>query len=382
MGQIAIQNKTCQFEIIKNMKYLVSIFSFLFLLTGCKKSDEQPVFPVVKDITETVFASGILDPDDKYNLTAQADGYLLKVNFKEGDSVNTGQLLAIVDNKANSANAAAARELLQIANFNLSDDAPALKQIKANIDFAEQKWKQDELQAQRYKTLFESNSVAKVEYENVKLTSENSKASLDALKQQYSALKQQAEQQKITQEANSKISSANTSFNILKALAKGKILKRFKQMGDYVKKGDVIATIGKPNTMMARLNVDENSISKVKVGQKATVQLNVSKGKIYQGTVSEILPMFDESTQSFVCKVVFDKPLDFSISGTQLEANITVGEKKGALLIPREYLGFGNKVTLKSQKEPIVVETGIVSTVWVEILSGLSTKDELQSLKP
>jgi multidrug resistance efflux pump len=287
-----------------------------------------------------------------------------------------------VDNKANSANAAAAHELLQIANFNMTDDAPALKQIKANIDFAEQKWKQDELQAQRYKTLFESNSVAKVEYENVKLTSENSKASLDALKQQYSALKQQAEQQKITQEANSKISSVNTGFNILKALAKGKILKRFKQTGDYVKKGDVIATIGKPNTMMARLNVDENSISKVKVGQKASVQLNVNKGKIYQGTVAEILPMFDESTQSFVCKVAFDKPLDFSISGTQLEANITVGEKIGALLIPREYLGFGNKVILKGKKEPILVETGIVSTEWAEILGGLSTKDELQSLKP
>ena len=364
------------------MKHTILLLASLSLLFSCKKSDEQPVFPVVKDITETVFASGILDPDDKYNLTAQADGYLVKVSFKEGDSVNTGQILAIVDNKANSANAAAARELLQIADFNMSDNAPALKQLQANIDFTEQKWKQDELQTQRYKTLFESNSVAKVEYENVKLTAENSKASLDALKQQYSAVEQQAEQQKISQEANSKISSANISFNILKALAKGKILKRFKQMGDYVKKGDVIATIGKPNTMMARLNVDENSISKVKIGQKTAVQLNVNKGKIYQGTVSEILPMFDESTQSFVCKVAFDKPLDFSISGTQLEANITVGEKKGSLLIPREYLGFGNKVVLKSKKEPVVVETGIVSTEWVEIVSGLSTKDELQSLKP
>ena len=363
------------------MKYSSIFLASLTLLFSCKKAEENAVFPVVKDITETVFASGILDPDDKYSLTAQADGYLVQVNFKDGDMVKANQVLVMIDNKSNSANAQASRELLQIANTNVTDNGPALKQLQANIDFAEQKLKQDQLQAQRYKALFESNSVAKVEYENVQLTADNSQANLLALKQQYNTLKQQAQQQQITQEANNRISSANTGFNNLKAIANGKILKRFKQTGDYVKKGDVIATIGNPSTIMARLNVDENSISKVRVGQKAAVQLNVSKGKIYQGTVAEILPMFDESTQSFVCKVVFDAPLDFSISGTQLEANITVGEKKNALLIPRNYLDFGNKVRVKGKENAVEVKTGIVSTEWVEISEGLTVKDELESLK-
>ena len=363
------------------MKHPILFLVSITLLFSCKKSEDQPIFPVIKDITETVFASGILDPDDKYSLTAQADGYLVNVNFKDGDIVKAGQILVMIDNKTNAANAIAARQLLEIANVNATDNGPVLKQLKANIDFADQKLTQDELQAQRFKTLFESNSVSKLEYENTQLAAENSKANLKALNQQYTALKQQAEQQKITQEANNKISHANTGFNILKAIANGKILKRNKQTGDYVKKGDIIATIGNPSTIMARLNVDENSISKVKVGQKAIVQLNVSKGKLYKGTVDEILPMFDENTQSFVCKVVFDSLLDFSISGTQLEANIMVGEKKDALLIPRKHLDFGNKVLLKGKSVPVEVKTGIISTEWVEILSGLSVKDELESLK-
>jgi multidrug efflux pump subunit AcrA (membrane-fusion protein) len=364
------------------MKYTYVILSSILLLASCSKSTDAAVHPLRKDITETVFASGVLDPDEKYNLTAQSDGYLLHVNFKEGDFVKTNQLLVVIDNKTNAANAQASAEQLKIASYNNSDKAPALRQLQANIDFATQKLKQDALQVQRYKALLESNSIAKLEYENVVLTAQNSEASLKALQQQYDALKLQAQQQEITQSAANTINWANTDFNKIKALAAGKILKRFKQTGDYVKKGDVIATIGNPNTIMAKLNVDENSIAKVHVGQKALVQLNVQKDKTYQGSVAEILPMFDESTQSFICKVVFDKPLDFAIAGTQLEANITTGSKKNALLIPRSYLGFGNKVRVKGKDQMVEIKTGIISTEWVEVLDSLTEQDELETLKP
>lgn len=364
------------------MKHTLTILASIALLSACSKSGQDELHPVRKDITETVFASGILDPEEKYNLTAQSDGYLLHVNFKEGDLVKTNQLLVVIDNKANTANAQASQEQLKIARFNTSSNAPALQQLQANIAFAEQKLKQDQLQAQRYKALLESNSIAKVEYENIALTAQNSEANLKALKQQYNALKLQAEQQEISQQAQNTVNWANTDFNKVRAIAGGKILKRFKQTGDYVRRGDVIATIGNPNTILAKLNVDENSIGKVQLGQKALVQLNVSKGKNHAGTVAEVLPMFDESTQSFICKVVFDKPIDFNIAGTQLEANIVVGDKKQVLLIPRTYLGFGNKVRIKGQKEPLEIKTGIVSTEWVEVVGGITEKDILEPLKP
>ncbi|HTF82758.1 MAG TPA: HlyD family efflux transporter periplasmic adaptor subunit [Cytophagales bacterium] len=364
------------------MKYVIVTISALLLLLACSKSSNERVHPVIKDITETVFASGILDPEEKYNLTAQSDGYLVHVDFKDGDMVHSNQVLVVVDNKTNTANAQASSAQLKIATFNTTENAPALRQLQANIEFATQKLKQDQTQVQRYKALFESNSIAKIEYENVLLTAHNSEASLKALKEQYQALKQQAEQQKIIQQASHTINWANTDFNKIRALTGGKILKRYKQTGDYVKRGDIIATIGNPNTMMARINIDENSISKVKVGQKAAVKLNVHKDRTYEGKIAEILPMFDEATQSFVCKIAFDKPLDFTISGTQLEANIVVNEKKQVLLIPRNYLGFGNKVQVKGKDTAFAIKTGIVSTEWVEVLHGLSVNDELEPLKP
>ena len=77
-----------------------------------------------------------------------------------------------------------------------------------------------------------------------------------------------------------------------------------------------------------------------------------------------------------------DTLLNGSLFGTQLEANILVNEKKNALLIPRHYLGFGNKVNIKGKGENSVIKTGIISTEYVEVLEGISKDDILLPLKP
>ena len=86
--------------------------------------------------------------------------------------------------------------------------------------------------------------------------------------------------------------------------------------------------------------------------------------------VTEIYPAFDVQTQSFYCKIEFEDILNFKISGTQLQGNIIIENKNNALVIPRNYLGYGNKVKLKGGDE-ITVETGFISNDWVEIVKGL-----------
>ena len=105
------------------------------------------------------------------------------------------------------------------------------------------------------------------------------------------------------------------------------------------------------------------------------VQLNTTKEKSVKGKVSEIFPAFEEATQSFVCKVKFTEPLPFTISGTQLQANIIIGIRSKILVIPRSYLDYGNKVNVKGRKEAVLVKTGFVSSEWVEITDGLKAED-------
>ncbi len=358
-------------------KYTTTVLFILSILifSSCgRKSDT--VNPQHKNITETVFASGVLVPENQYNLTAQNDGYLIQLNFVEGDIVREGDLLAIIDNKTYDINSQSADLLLHIAKSNTSTSAPALKQIEANLIAAEKKMQQDKQQMERYAKLLESESVSQLEFENIQLTYENSKANYQALKENYKLQKQMAEQQLISQQSQSGVNKVMKSNNELRAIVGGKVYTKYKELGDFVRRGEVIASIGDATHLYAKLSIDESSMSKIKENQRTVIQLNTHKNQNMEATITEIYPSFDKLSQSFYCRADFRDSLQFLISGTQIQANIVVDEKENAMVIPRSYLNYGNTVNVKG-KGIVVVETGIVSTEWVEIIKGLDENSTL-----
>lgn len=364
---------------MKLKKYHLIAFTGLILLSSCGKKYSETK-PEYRNIIETVFASGILIPENQYNLTAQSDGYLLSLDFEEGDMVKTGDLLAIIVNKTYDINFRGSNQLLDIAKSNLSPDAPALKQIETNLLAAEQKMKQDEIQVERYKKLYDANSVSKLEYENVSLAFETSKANYLALQENYKLQKQQAEQQLINQKTQSDVNKVLLGNNELRAVIGGKVYKKFKELGDYIRRGEIIAVIGNPSKIYAELSIDESSISKVKVNQQVIIQLNTNKDKNYSCVITEVYPSFDVQTQSFSCKAVFTDSLDFLMSGTQVQANIIIEKRDSLMVIPRNYLDFGNTVLIKGDGK-FKVETGFISNEWVEIKSGIDKNTIIQAEK-
>ncbi len=348
----------------------------IILLASCGKPTEETK-PVRKDVTETVFASGVLEADGSYNLTAQTDGYLIQVSFKEGDVVKEGTVLAIVDNKANRYNTESSTALYKIAESNLAPSAPALMQSKNSVTVAKQNLQLDSLQYARYKKLMESESVSRLDFENAQLKYNTSLANYKSAVESYKLQKQAAEQAVINNQAEKEKNRVVFGNNEIRAVVTGKVYKKHKEKGDYVKKGDVIAEIGDASFIYAKVNVDESNIAKVKVGQEAVIQLNTNKEKKYNAIVSEINPSFDEADQSFICKLVFKDTLDFKIINTQLQSNIVVGVIKNALVIPRNYINYGNLVTVKGKDKPVSVETQIVSNKWVLIKSGVTENDIL-----
>jgi HlyD family secretion protein len=342
----------------------------IFCLSSCGKKTEETK-PIRKDVTETVFASGVLEAKNTYNLTAQADGYLTQINFEEGDNVAVGKLLAVVDNKEAGFNQQSAEELYNIAQSNMQSNAPALQQAQATININKQKMELDFINYQRYQKLWASNSIAKIDLENAELQYKTATANYQSALENYNQLKQQAQQQVISTKATKNINAIITGKNQIKAVVAGKVFKKYKQTGDYVKRGETIALMGSAENIYAKVNIDEGNIGKVKIGQEAFIQLNTNKDKVYKGVVAEIYPSFDEATQSFICKLSFTDSLDFNIVNTQLQSNIVVSTTKNALLIPRNYLDFGGNVQIKGQKEKTKVQTKFVSNDWVHVLSGI-----------
>ena len=341
------------------------------LLTACGKKTQETT-PIRKDVIETVFASGILEAKNTYTLKAQTDGYLSAVNFEEGNIVNSGQVLAVVDNKESGFNQESAKDLFDIAQNNTQSNAPALLQAQNAINLNKQKMEQDFVQLQRYKKLWEDNSIAKIDLENSELQYKTSKTNYESSLENYKQLKQQAEQQVISNKAVKEVNTIVLGKNQIKAQKSGKIYKKYKQIGDYVTRGEAIALIGEPSEIYAKVNIDESNINRIKVGQEALVRLNTNKDKTYRGTVAEIYPAFDENTQSFICKITFNEALDFTIVNTQLQSNITVATTKNALLIPRNFVDFGGNVEIKDQKEKVKITTKFASSDWVQVLSGIT----------
>jgi HlyD family secretion protein len=353
-------------------KSFLYLYSAALALASCQQP-KQETKPVRQDVIETVFASGILEARNTYNLTAQNDGYLLEVHFEEGDLVKKGEILALIENRENALNAENASKLFDIAVQNAEKNAPAIRQAQIAVQSAQQQMEQDRAQAERYQRLWESNSIAKSEYETAVLNFETAKNNYESAVQALKKLETDAAQQTVSPQNQQKINQVILGKNTVRAVEGGKIYQKFKQKGDYVRRGDVIASIGDPDFLYAKINVDENSINNVKIGQKALVRLNTQKSKPYQAEVMEILPTFDEAQQSFVCHLKFTEALEFFIVKTQLQANITVDTQHNALLIPRVFLEYGGFVYVKNdqKKEKRKVETRFVSNEWVQILSGI-----------
>jgi multidrug resistance efflux pump len=253
----------------------IIIISTVFFLTACGKKTQETK-PIRKDVIETVFASGILEAKNTYTLKAQTDGYLSAVNFEEGDFVNAGRILAVVDNKESGFNQESAKELYEIAQNNTQSNAPALLQAQNTINLNKQKMEQDFVQFQRYKKLWDSNSIAKIDFENSDLQYKTAKTNYESSLENYKQLKQQAEQQFISNKVAKDINNIALSKNQIKAVNSGKVFKKYKQIGDYVTRGEAIALIGEPNNIYAKVNIDESNIGKIKVGQEALVQLNTN----------------------------------------------------------------------------------------------------------
>ncbi|MEL6674576.1 MAG: HlyD family efflux transporter periplasmic adaptor subunit [Bacteroidota bacterium] len=357
---------------MKRSFILLSLCGALFSLslTSCGKVTAETK-PIRKDVTETVFASGSLQAEGTYQLTARTAGYISELAITDGDIVKKGMVLAVIDNQENFINTRGASELLDIAKSNTQEDSPLLQQAEYAIKINRQKMEQDQKTEQRYKRLLASNSIARIDYENALLAYQTSVNNYESAVESYQQLKRDAEQQVVNNQTSVGIYSTALGNNQVKALSRGKVYQTYKEVGDYVRQGDVIALIGSPDVLYAEVNIDESNIARIQVGQEAVIELNTHPGETLRGTVKEINPSFNQASQSFICKLYFADSLGFQIVNTQLQTNIVVGEQQSALLIPRNYLDFGGYVQIKGQEEKTKVSTQFVSNEWVQVLSGI-----------
>jgi multidrug efflux pump subunit AcrA (membrane-fusion protein) len=124
------------------------------------------------------------------------------------------------------------------------------------------------------------------------------------------------------------------------------------------------------------LEVDENDMVRVKLGQTMLVSLDSYKGKVFEATVDKIYPIMDERSRTFKIEAHFINTPQQLYPNLTAEANIVIKIRKDVITIPKSYLIDGEYV-LVNKDEKRKVKVGLSDYQNAEILSGLTVDETI-----
>lgn len=342
-------------------------------ILACNQS--QPGTKVQKsDITESVYASGIIKAERQYNVYATVNGILQKAYVSEGDKVKKGDALFIIENQASTLNTANARLALELSAQNIKENSNRLRELELPLSLAKERLETDSTMYVRQKNLWNNNVGSKVDLEQRKLAFESARSNYLAALSRYRQAKTQFDTEYRQAQNNLKINKELESNYTIRSETDGIVYDILKEQGELVNPQGPLAILGRSEEFLMELQVDEYDIAKVRKGQKVLIAMDSYKGKVFSGTVNKIFPIMNERSRTFTVEALFkDKPKDLYPNLT-LEANIIIQTKHNVLIIPREFLLDEKYVyTDPDKKERSKVKVGLMDYRFAEIISGLDT---------
>ncbi|MFB6465630.1 efflux RND transporter periplasmic adaptor subunit [Cytobacillus sp. Hz8] len=199
----------------------------------------------------------------------------------------------------------------------------------------------------------------------------------------------------------------NGDINPIEAPFSGEITSLNVEENQNVSPATELVGITNYNNLEMIVNIDELDISKVKVGQKAKVEVSALPDKTFTGTVTSVAKEANEDSDSSVAKfavhVKISNPKGIKI-GMTAEATITTNSKNDVLTVPIEAVqkqgdkyyvriadaqesktiksknessGSDSQLGPQTQRTQQEVEVGLQNDEVAEIISGLAEGDEV-----
>jgi HlyD family secretion protein len=215
-------------------------------------------------------------------LSPDVSGEITQLNVKEGDSVKEGQLLAKI--KPDIYQAALDRSVaaLNTAKANYLQAKAGLEQSQAQFDKAEKDYN-------RNKQLHDKNVIADADFETIESAYKGAQASLDGAKMYMDAAQYnvQSAQASVTEAQQDLLKTTIYApmGGIITAL---NIEKGERVLGTTQMEGTDMLHISNLNAIEARVDVSENDVLKVKVGDTSLLDLDAYPDHQFRGIVSEI----------------------------------------------------------------------------------------------
>ena len=355
---------------MKNYAYYLLL---LAILPACKGKVES-ISPTVEPITESVYASGIIESEDQYQVFPSASGIIQEVFITEGDEVKLNSKLFSIFNESSQINRENAELNAKFSDIN--SNTSKISDLKLSIDLARNKMLNDSLNLSRQKILFSKDVIAASQLEQSELAYQNSKTSYLSAQLKLVDLRKQLNLNDKQTKNNVRLTSRMEGDFIVKSEIKGRIYSILKKKGEMVSMQTPIAIIGNAKAFKIILQVDEYDIIKIKKGQKVVVALDSYKGKSFEAIIDKIDPIMNANSKTFTVEAVFTKQPPVLYPNLSLEANIVLEKKEKTLTIPRKFF-INDEYVLLENGDKKFVKTGLKDYEKIEITSGLTEKDVL-----
>lgn len=239
-------------------------------IIGNTKKGKEIEVAQVKEITivETVSATGKIQPESEIKISSEVSGEIIELPIREGDVVKKGQLLVRVNP--------------DLYTSGLNRSMASLSNTKAGLSQAEAQLKESEANYKRNKSLFDKGVISKSEWDRIVATYESAKATRDAA---YFNVKSASATVTEAQE--------NLGRTTIFAPVDGTISKLDAELGERVvgtqqMAGTEILRVANLNNMEVEVDVNENDIVKINIGDSAKIEVDAYLKKEFKGIVTSI----------------------------------------------------------------------------------------------
>ncbi len=276
----------------KTTRYIIlGIIGLIILLVILKKTGilgDSAIMKVAtekvtrRNITETISASGKIQPETEVKISPEVSGEIVDIFFKEGDKVKKGDLLLKIKPDIYISTLERMEASLNSAKANLANS-------KAQLAQAQAKMVQQELSYKRNKKLWEEKAISDADYENALAQYQSQQAGLKSAEESVKA----SEFSVISSEASVKEANENLIKTSIFAPMDGTMSKLNVEKGERVvgtaqMAGTELLTIANLNRMEVKVEVNENDIVRLSLGDTAKIEIDAYLNHPFTGVVTEI----------------------------------------------------------------------------------------------
>ncbi len=250
---------------------------------GKSNATEVSIEKVAKrTIVETVAASGKVQPEAEVKISPDVPGEIIELKVKEGDKVKKGQLLVRIDPDIQQSNVERLDAALNTAKANVANAKSRLAQVESQFTNAKSLY-------ERNKKLYDQKVISEQEFDAATSSYEVAKSEVEASTESVSAAEFNAKSAKAgLQEAKKNLTRTTIFSPVNGTISKLSVEKGERVVGTSQMAGTEIMTIANLNEMEVKVDVNENDIVRVGIGDSADIEVDAYIGKKFRGIVTSI----------------------------------------------------------------------------------------------